>query len=340
MLRQITLHHRWQRWTKNSRHSGNWAPALGDQRICRCGCASRWRSLSDCGPLVNAGPSVLSTNSTSRSIIAIGRRVWSSSIIPPDPAKVQINGTRTLLSLLNPERLTVRLDLTGLGPGQASYKINPSMFVVPRGTTVTSVSPSEVILDVDRVVQRDIPVHIEVDGKPAAGYEIAGTEAKPATVMAFGLSCYVNTLAQIATEPLYVEGANAHVERRIDLENPNPAVALTAMRIDAKVNVAEKISDREFKAASVTVRDSDYKFNVAPTRATVTIRGPMLKLQGLDPNSLAYRRCERIDPGSHELPLQVELPGGMQVAYVVALEKGQIGAYRERRSTTVDEHTS
>src|ERR1019366_9031991 len=85
---------------------------------------------------------------------------------PADFVKIQVNGPRTLLSLLDPERLTVRLDLAGIGPGQASYKINGTMFQVPRQTTVTSVSPSEVILDVDRVVQRDIPVHVDVDGKP------------------------------------------------------------------------------------------------------------------------------------------------------------------------------
>jgi YbbR domain-containing protein len=257
---------------------------------------------------------------------------------PADWAKVQINGTRTLLSLLNPERLTVRLDLTGLGPGQASYKINPSMFVVPRGTTVTSVSPSEVILDVDRVVQRDIPVHVDVDGKPASGYEVASAAATPATVMAIGPSRYVNTLAQIATEPLDVSGANTDIERRVDLENPNSAVVLTAIRVDAKVDVAEKISDREFRAVSVTVRDSDYKFNVAPTRATVTIRGPLLKLQGLDPNGLAYVDAKELTPGSHEVPLQVEVPDGMLVVRE-SPEKVRLRLYHERRSPP-DEHTS
>ena len=134
--------------------------------------------------------------------------------------KIQVNGPRTLLSLLNPERLTVRLDLAGIGSGQASYKINPTMFNVPRGTTVTNVSPSEVILDVDRVVQREIPVRVDIDGKPATGYNLAGVEAKPATVMAIGPSRDVNTVAQITTEPMDISGANSDVERQLDLENP------------------------------------------------------------------------------------------------------------------------
>jgi YbbR domain-containing protein len=257
---------------------------------------------------------------------------------PADFVKIQVNGPRTLLSLLDPERLTVRLDLSGIGPGQASYKINPTMFNVPRQTSVTNVSPSEVILDVDRVVQRDIPVHVDVNGKPANGYNVTAVDAVPPTVMAIGPSRYVNTVAQIITEPLDISGANADVSRRVDLENPNPAVALTAMRVDAKAHVAEKISDREIRA-NVEVRDSDYKFHLDPNHATVTIRGPMLKLQGLDPNSLAYVDAKELTPGSHELPVQVDLPDGMQVVRQ-APEKIKLRLYREKRSTSADEHTS
>jgi len=111
------------------------------------------------------------------------------------------------------------------------------------------------------------------------------------------------------------------------------------MRVDAKVAVAEKISDREFRAVNVRVRDSDYKFNVAPNRVTVTIRGPILKLQRLDPNGLAYVDAKELAPGSHEVPLQLELPDGMQVVHQ-SPEKVRLRLYREKRSTAANEHTS
>jgi YbbR domain-containing protein len=258
---------------------------------------------------------------------------------PADFVKIQVNGPRTLLSLLNPERLTVRLDLSGLGAGQASYKINPTMFNVPRGTSVTAVSPSEVILDVDHVVQREIPVHVDIDGKPADGYEVAGIDAKPATVIAMGPSRYVNTLAQIATGPFDIKGATGDVERGADLEDPNSAIALTATRADVTVDVSEKISDLEFHGVNVQVRDSDYKFNLSPNRATFTIRGPILKLKGLDPNGLAYVDAKELNPGSHEVPLQLDLPDGMQVVRQ-SPEKIRLRLYHEKRSASADEHTS
>src|SRR5438309_5599852 len=71
---------------------------------------------------------------------------------PPDFVNVQVTGPRTLLSLLDSERTSVKLDLSGVGPGQASYKFSPSMFNVPRGTVITNIAPTEVTLDVDKIV--------------------------------------------------------------------------------------------------------------------------------------------------------------------------------------------
>ena len=46
----------------------------------------------------------------------------------PDFVSLSISGPRTLLSLLDSSRLTVHMDLSGIGPGQADLKITPDMF--------------------------------------------------------------------------------------------------------------------------------------------------------------------------------------------------------------------
>jgi YbbR domain-containing protein len=258
---------------------------------------------------------------------------------PADFVKIQVTGPRTLLSLLDPDRLTVKLDLSGIGPGQASFKVNPAMFNVPRQTTVTSISPSEVLLDVDRVVQREVPVHVDIEGHLAVGYEIAAVQAKPPAVTVIGPSRYVNSLQQVNTEPFDVSGSSADVIRRVDLENPNAVVALATTRVDARVDVSEKISDREFRGVHVEVRDSDYKFRVDPNHASVVIRGPVLKLGGIDPNGLVFVDAKELMPGAHELPLQVNLPDGMQIVRQLP-EKVRLRLYREKRSTAADDHTS
>ena len=88
---------------------------------------------------------------------------------PPAFVKIEVTGPRSLLSLLDPERLTLKIDLRGVAAGQSEFKIYPAMFNVGRNTAVTSISPDQLSLDIDRLVTRDVPVHLAVQGKVDAG---------------------------------------------------------------------------------------------------------------------------------------------------------------------------
>ena len=87
------------------------------------------------------------------------------------------------------------------------------------------------------------------------------------------------------------------------------------------------------------VKNSDFKFRVDPKQATLTIRGPASSLAKLDPKGLAYVDADGLTPGSHELRLQVALPDGMQLVRQ-SPDKVKIRMYREKQTSTADEHPS
>jgi YbbR domain-containing protein len=258
---------------------------------------------------------------------------------PPDFVKIEISGPRTILSLINPERLTLKLDLSGVAFGQSEFKIFPGMFSTPRGTSVTSISPDQLALDVDHNVTRELPVHLAVQGKVAPGYEISSVEITPSSVTANGPSRFVAQLTSISTEPFDLRGLNADADRRLDIASPNPEIGFSTGRVQVRLDVNEMITDREFRGVEVQVKDSDFKFRVNPKQATLTIRGPAVKLAGLDPKSLAYVDAKGLEPGSHELPLQVTLPDGMQLVRQ-SPDKVRLRTYREKRTVAADEHPS
>ena len=254
---------------------------------------------------------------------------------PPDFVKIEVAGPRTLLSLLDPERLTVKLDLASVPTGRSDLKLSPSMFTSPRGTNVTRITPDEVHVDVDRIVMRELPVHLDVDGQPAANHEINAVELKPSVVSVSGPSRYVMALQKIDTEPLELKGESSDVEAQLALQRPDPNVHLSENRVQARLDIAEVIASREFKGIPVEVRDTDFKFRLSPQKATITLRGPATKLDGFDPKGTVYVDAKGGDPGAHELPLQVDLPDGMQLVKQ-SPDRVRLRIYKEKRTDITD----
>jgi YbbR domain-containing protein len=257
---------------------------------------------------------------------------------PATSVKVEITGPRSLLSLLDPERLTLKIDLRSIASGQSEFKIYPSMFNVGRNTAVTSISPDSLSLDIDRLVTRDVPVHLAVEDRVAPGYMISSVDITPPNVTVVGPSRYVAPLTSVNTEPFDLKGLTADTNRKVEITPPDPSLGLSTGHVDARVNVAQAITDREFRS-EVEVKDSDFKYRVEPKQATLTIRGPAVKLAGLAPKGLAYVDANGLEPGSHELPLQVTVPDGMQLMRQ-SPDKVRIRMYHEKLTTTEDEHPS
>ncbi len=257
---------------------------------------------------------------------------------PPTQVKIEVTGPRTLLSLLDPERLTLKIDLRNIAAGQSEFKIYPGMFNVERNTVVTSISPDQLSLDIDRLVTRDVPVHLAVEDKVAPGYMISSVDITPPSVTIVGPSRYVAPLTSVNTEPFDLKGLTADTNRSVDIVPPDPSLGLSTGHVDARINVAEAITDRELRS-DVEVKDSDFKYRVEPKQATLTIRGPAIKLAGLAPKGLAYVDANGLAPGSHELPLQVTVPDGMQLVRQ-SPDKVRLRMYHEKLTTTADEHPS
>ncbi|HTW89685.1 MAG TPA: CdaR family protein [Candidatus Binataceae bacterium] len=232
----------------------------------------------------------------------------------PQFIKVTVAGTPTMLSLLDPDRLTLKLNLNGVGAGQASFRLTAEMFSEYRGTSVTRIVPSQIVLDIDRIIKRGVPVKLDLDGKPATGYRVASTQVMPSEVEANGPSRFVSAIKHVETEPLSIEDASADIDAPVRVLDPGARVSLGTEVVEARVMLTQVIVDREFKGLKVQVRDTASRSRIDPAVARVTIRGPLLKLAKLDLGDAVFVDASGIEPGAwHIVPLEVSLPDGLQV---------------------------
>lgn len=251
----------------------------------------------------------------------------------PDFVQVEVRGPRTLLSLLDPDRLMLRLDLGGVGVGQAVFKIGPEMFNVPRQTDVTRVSPSQIVLDIDRITERQVPVHVDLHGRPAAGYRVSAVRAIPAEVTLRGPSRYLAQIDRIHSGQVELSDAKSDLVQMVDLLPPREGIRIEGPRsVEALVAIGEVIANREFHGLAVGVRDTDHKVRVEPQRVSVMVRGPINQLSNLDLRGAVYVTADGAQPGAHDLPVRVALPDGFQLVRANP-DSVRVMIYRAKRAT-------
>jgi hypothetical protein len=270
--------------------------------------------------------------------VPVGYRLLPAGMVilnqHPDFVEIEVRGPRTLLSLLDPDRLTLRLDLRGVGVGQAVFKIGPDMFNVPRQTDVTRVSPSQIVLDIDRITEQQVPVYVNIRGKPTAGYHITSVSVKPSKVELRGPSTYLAHIDRIESTPVEVTGVKDTVIQQVRLERPRRRVTIQgAKTAEATINISQIIADRNFYKLPVDVRNTDHKVRVEPKDINVTVRGPVNQLSHLDLRGAVYVSAEGIPPGEHNLPVQVTLPDGVQLVHARP-NNVLVVIYRARRTAS------
>ncbi|HLW72367.1 MAG TPA: CdaR family protein [Candidatus Binataceae bacterium] len=249
----------------------------------------------------------------------------------PTSVSIEVSGPRTLLSLIQPNRLTLRLNLAGAGVGQMMFKIGPDSFNVLRKTTVVSVSPSQIVLDLDRMVMRSVPVRIVTSGTVADGYHVTSVDVNPRTATVKGPSKQIAQIAEVASEAIDLGGATGNLSREVPLEVPAGATRIDPPEAAVAITVSEVIADKEFRSVPVRVRNCGYTWKVQPEQINVTLRGPVLRLAQIDLTNAVAIDAGGMAPGIYAVPLQVELPEGVELVHQSA-DKVRLRVFRHPRS--------
>ena len=230
----------------------------------------------------------------------------------PEAIRVRLNGPRTLLAAIDPNKLVITLDLDGIQPGISAFEILPSRLNLPRGVDVTYISPSVVTLEADRKVRKTVAVKPRIRGTPAEGFEVAGVTVEPTTVTLEGAERVLKGLKEIPTEPVDVTGLDGSVSRPVALAMPDPTVRLVEpVNVRLSVEIRKVVAEREFMDVPVPVPEPGWRARPAGVR--VRLRGSLTELSRLTASDLRVRVDPVPEPPAGRVRVRVEVPAGMEV---------------------------
>ena len=136
----------------------------------------------------------------------------------PERLTFRLSGPKAFLrSVLDRREEPIRVNLIGNKPGLVTYRFFSDHIRLPIGVRVLSVNPSSVLIKLEAVKKREVPVRVVTSGALLPGLTIKGIHAFPETVTIKGAESKVESLTEIESVPVNLGELSSSVEQELPL---------------------------------------------------------------------------------------------------------------------------
>ncbi len=213
-----------------------------------------------------------------------GEFVISNSPYLPGNAKLRIKGTRSQVSAVLKTNTAINIDLQDEEIGVSTHLIRPESVSLPRNVRIVRMSPREVVLDIDAVLEKFVSVRPDV-GEPAPGYYVEGqAQSTPSTVRIKGPRKIIHTIKEVMTSLIPIDKETSTFSVDIGLVSPDSHVEFSETKtVKATVNIVEVKVEKTFQSLKVEMREipKEGKYEIEPQTADIKFYGPKSLIDAL-----------------------------------------------------------
>lgn len=225
-----------------------------------------------------------------------------------DSVEVRLRATPGIIQHIGAGDVSAHIDLAGVGEGEHVVHLSGGSIRAPFGVTVVRVNPSTIVLNIERTLQKTVPVRPRLTGRPAAGFEVAEVGSQPGEVRLAGPKSRVQEVESAFTEPISVEGARGPVSDTVNIGLEEPLLRLIgASRVVVTAQVREVSETRTISGLDLEVRGGAAA--PQPARVDVVLSGPAAALAALGRDQVHPYVDLAQSPAGATAPVAVELQG-------------------------------
>lgn len=236
--------------------------------------------------------------------------------------EITVNGPRGLIRRIADRHISRAVDLSDATPGTIVIKNTPETISLPSGVRLLRIKPSDIILQMDRVIQKNIPIIAVTNGKPKEGFELISVKLDPPTIPMTGPQRILEKEKRFSTLPIDIQGVthSFQVATSLDLSE-DIADLLGEIIVSANIAIREKRVTKTIKnipvLVNVTAKKIDYILD--PKFITVTADVPLSKSgdkKKLATMFTAKLKVDNLSPGTHTIPVNVIAEKGVHVSSI------------------------
>jgi YbbR domain-containing protein len=173
----------------------------------------------------------------------------------PHNVQIQVRGPSARLTPDDIAQLAVLLDCSSVHrSGSRTFNIGRGEIRRPFGIAFDSAVPSQVVLDFERSIARDVPIEPEYAAPPPPGYVIAAYTLNPPRIRIEGPESHVRAISSVQTDPIDLSNIYGRTVIRLPVHLSDPRV-----RIDSSTPLL--VYEVQLRKASPSGKDSASKEN-------------------------------------------------------------------------------
>lgn len=237
----------------------------------------------------------------------------------PDKVAFRLSGPKAFLrNILNRREDPIRVNLSTAKPGLVTYRFFSDNIQVPIGVKVLSINPTAIIVKLEYVKRKEVPVKLVTTGEPPPGYKLTRLEVVNPTVRIRGAESRVDQVVEAPTAPINVAQLKESGEREVAVDiNKLPGVLLDGELPKVQFEVVQAAANFKIRNADIKVL-TNRNFTVQPKEVVMYVRCSPEELQQLDRSKVyAVADLKNKGAGAYEPALSVQLPSNIKLIKVL-----------------------
>jgi len=198
------------------------------------------------------------------------------------------------------------IDLRGAEEGRHVVTLSSDNIRIPKGSgiKILRINPARVTLELERTLSREVPIVVPIRGEPPRGYEIYGKSTKPSTVVVTGPRTQVESLRDVPTEAVALNGQKQPTRFFLSLNLKDGAIrtsVVNPVQVDIQIGLRRKL----FTIEHVPVTIDNVAYTAAPRHISVQVLGSPDAVENLTPADFAAT-VETKNLDDSKLPVNVK----------------------------------
>lgn len=161
--------------------------------------------------------------------------------------EVAVSGPRSMIRNLSGKKISRSIDLSKAAPGNMVIRNSPDSVSFPHGIKVSRIKPAQIILLLDRLIQKEVSIKYVTLGDPPEGYTLGAILLEPDKLNLSGPEAILGRERIIRTQPIDLTGMEQSTVNQVSLDlRPEVADLIGEPIITARITINKIVPEEIF----------------------------------------------------------------------------------------------